>query len=233
MVAVFDKITTKDQKLFLANVVMLVKASSYEELENNVEAISSVLKRVGCIKGEMPWEQEDGLCDCLPCGYMKKFLWQRAMPSEAIAILIPFNVKEMQMKNATYYGLNVLSNNIIIFDRLTGLINPAGFVLACPGAGKSFFVKKELIDVFLRYSNADILIIDPEREYWKLVEAFGGTVKRRYLRILTANLMIWQFPYHQKKTRTGVPTRKSVIMMNALQCQMTPLLPRGFTKQSS
>ena len=178
MVAVFDKITTKDQKLFLANVVMLVKAGSYEELENNVEAISSVLKRVGCIKGEMPWEQEDGLCDCLPCGYMKKFLWQRAMPSEAIAILIPFNVKEMQMKNATYYGLNVLSNNIIIFDRLTGLINPAGFVLACPGAGKSFFVKKELIDVFLRYSNADILIIDPEREYWKLVEAFGGTVVR-------------------------------------------------------
>ena len=178
MVAVFDKITTKDQKLFLANVVMLVKASSFEELENNVEALTSVLKRVGCVKGEMPWEQEDGLCDCLPCGYMKKFLWQRAMPSEAIAILIPFNVKEMQMKNATYYGLNVLSNNIIIFDRLTGLINPAGFVLACPGAGKSFFVKKELIDVFLRYSNADILIIDPEREYWKLVEAFGGTVVR-------------------------------------------------------
>jgi type IV secretory pathway VirB4 component len=51
-------------------------------------------------------------------------------------------------------------------------------VLACPGAGKSFFVKKELIDVFLRCSNADILIIDPEREYWKLVEAFGGTVVR-------------------------------------------------------
>ncbi|MCR5807907.1 MAG: DUF87 domain-containing protein [Oscillospiraceae bacterium] len=178
MVAVFDKITTKDQKLFLANVQLIVKANSYEELENNVEALSSILKRTGCIMGQMPWEQEDGLWDCLPCGYQKKFLWQRAMPSEAIAILIPFNVKEMQMKNATYYGLNVLSNNIIIFDRLTGLINPAGFVLACPGSGKSFFVKKELLAVFLRYNNVDVVIIDPEREYWKLVEALGGTVVR-------------------------------------------------------
>ena len=178
MVSVFDKITTKDQKLFLANVQILIKASSYEELENNTEALSSILKRTGCIMGQMPWEQEDGLCDCLPCGYQKKFLWQRAMPSEAIAILIPFNVKEMQMKNATYYGLNVLSNNIIIFDRLTGLINPAGFVLACSGSGKSFFVKKELLAVFLRYNNVDVVIIDPEREYWKLVEALGGTVVR-------------------------------------------------------
>ena len=73
MVAVFDKITTKDQKLFLVNVMILVKAGSYEELENNVEALTSILKRVGCVKGEMPWEQEDGLCDCLPCGYQKKY----------------------------------------------------------------------------------------------------------------------------------------------------------------
>ena len=176
MVSVFDKITTKDQKLFLTNIQILIKAKSYEELMNNTEIIESTLKRSGCVKGEMAWQQEDGMCDCLPCGYQRKFGWQRTMPSESVAIFIPFNVREMQMKNAVYYGLNVLSHNIITFNRMTGLINPSGFILACPGSGKSFFAKREFVDVFLRDPNADILIIDPEREYWKLVEAFGGTV---------------------------------------------------------
>lgn len=178
MVAVYDKITMQDQKLFLTNIQILIKAKSYEELMNNTEIVESTLKRSGCVKGEMAWEQEDGMCDCLPCGYQRKFGWLRTMPSEAVAIFMPFNVKEMQMPNAVYYGLNVLSHNVITFDRMAGLVNPAGFVLACPGAGKSFFVKRELLDVFLRNKNADIIVIDPEREYWKLAEAFNGTVVR-------------------------------------------------------
>ena len=176
MVSVYDKITMKDQKLFMTNMQILIKAESYEELNNNLEVIESTLKRSGCIKGEMAWEQEHGMCDCLPVGYQRKFGWMRTMPSESVAIFMPFNVKEMQMENSVYYGLNMLSHNIILFDRMKGLVNPSGFVLACPGSGKSFTVKREIVNVFLGYEDADILVIDPEREYWKLAEAFGGEV---------------------------------------------------------
>ncbi len=176
MVSVYDKITMKDQKLFMTNMQILIKAESYEELNNNLEVIESTLKRSGCIKGEMAWEQEHGMCDCLPIGYQRKFGWMRTMPSESVAIFMPFNVKEMQMENSVYYGLNMLSHNIILFDRMKGLVNPSGFVLACPGSGKSFTVKREIVNVFLGYDDADILVIDPEREYWKLAEAFGGEV---------------------------------------------------------
>ena len=176
MVSVYDNITMKDQKLFMTNMQILIKAESFEELNNNLEVIESTLKRSGCIKGEMAWEQEHGMCDCLPVGYQRKFGWLRTMPSESVAIFMPFNVKEMQMENSVYYGLNMLSHNIILFDRMKGLVNPSGFVLACPGSGKSFTVKREIVNVFLGYEDADILVIDPEREYWKLAEAFGGEV---------------------------------------------------------
>lgn len=176
MVSVYDKITMKNQKLFMTNMQILIKAESYEELNNNLEIIESTLKRSGCIKGEMAWEQEHGMCDCLPVGYQRKFGWLRTMPSESVAIFMPFNVKEMQMENSVYYGLNMLSHNIILFDRMKGLVNPSGFVLACHGSGKSFTVKREIVNVFLGYEDADILVIDPEREYWKLAEAFGGEV---------------------------------------------------------
>lgn len=176
MVSVYDKITMKDQKLFMTNMQILIMAESFEELNNNLEVIESTLKRSGCIKGEMAWEQEHGMCDCLPVGYQRRFGWLRTMPSESVAIFMPFNVKEMQMENSVYYGLNMLSHNIILFDRMKGLVNPSGFVLACPGSGKSFTVKREIVNVFLGYKDADILVIDPEREYWKLAEAFGGEV---------------------------------------------------------
>ena len=176
MVSVYDKITMKDQKLFMTNMQILIKAESFEELNNNLEIIESTLKRSGCIKGEMAWEQEHGMCDCLPIGYQRKFGWMRTMPSESVAIFMPFNVKEIQMENSVYYGLNMLSHNIILFDRMKDLVNPSGFVLACPGSGKSFTVKREIVNVFLGYEDADILVIDPEREYWKLAEAFGGEV---------------------------------------------------------
>ena len=112
MVSVFDKITVKDQKLFMVNTQILVKAKSFEELNESVEVIESTLKRSGCIKGEMAWEQEHGMCDCLPVGYQRKFEYLRTMPSESVAIFMPFNVREVQMAHSIYYGMNVLSHNL-------------------------------------------------------------------------------------------------------------------------
>lgn len=113
MVSVFDKITVKDQKLFMVNTQILIKADTFDELNESVEVIESTLKRSGCIKGEMAWEQEHGMADCLPLGYQRKFDYLRTMPSESVAIFMPFNVREVQMEHATYYGMNVLSLSLI------------------------------------------------------------------------------------------------------------------------
>lgn len=91
MVSVFDKITVKDQKLFMVNTQILIKADSFEQLNECVEVIESTLKRSGCIKGEMAWEQEHGMSDCLPLGYQRKFDYLRTMPSESVAIFMPLH----------------------------------------------------------------------------------------------------------------------------------------------
>ena len=49
-------------------------------------------------------------------------------------------------------------------------------MLGVSGGGKSFFVKEDFTAVFLSDDNADIVIIDPEREYNLLVNALGGEV---------------------------------------------------------
>ena len=175
---VYDKLDKQDQKLFMCNVIIIIKANSYDELTNNTNIINDVLKTKGCMSGELAYQQEHGMFDGLPCGYQRRVAFKRSMPSESVGILMPFNAKEMQMSNATYYGLNKLSNNMITFNRVTGLKNPSGFILGCPGSGKSFTGKREVLDEFLRDPNADILIIDPESEYQGLVEQLDGTVVR-------------------------------------------------------
>jgi len=95
-------------------------------------------------------------------------------------------------KEALYYGLNALSNNLIMVDRKL-LKNPNGLILGTPGSGKSFSAKREISNVFLA-TNDDILIADPEAEYYPLVQRLGGQVikisptSRQYVNPMDLNL---------------------------------------------
>lgn len=171
----YDMLTVNDQKLFSISTIIMVMAKDYEQLKTNMELVDSALKRNSCLYGEMKWQQEDGMCDVLPIGTQRKFEWSRTLPTESIGIFVPFNVKEVQQESGIYYGLNKLSNNLISFKRIESLINPAGFILGCPGSGKSFAAKREMVAVFLTDPRANIIIIDPEREYPSIVNMFGGT----------------------------------------------------------
>ena len=74
-----------------------------------------------------------------------------------------------------YYGMNALSGNVIMADRKQ-LKNPNGLFLGTPGSGKSFAAKREIVNVFLTMPEDDIVIADPEGEYYPLVHRLGGQV---------------------------------------------------------
>ncbi len=70
-----------------------------------------------------------------------------------------------------YYGLNALSNNLIMVDGRS-LKNPNGLILGTPGSGKSFLQNVKL-PMFL-CDKDDIIICDPEAEYSPLVRHCMG-----------------------------------------------------------
>lgn len=82
---------------------------------------------------------------------------------------------ELYQKGGMYYGLNALSRNLIFFNRYS-LKAPNGVILGTPGSGKSFAAKREMINVLLNDPNAEVLIIDPEREYTPLAQGFDGEI---------------------------------------------------------
>ena len=102
---------------------------------------------------------------------------QRGLTTSSTAIFIPFITQELfQTGEALYYGLNALSNNMIMCDRKK-LKNPNGLILGTPGSGKSFSAKREMTNAFL-ITDDDIIICDPEAEYFPLVERLHGQVIR-------------------------------------------------------
>ena len=88
---------------------------------------------------------------------------------------MPFHAQEVSHPGGAYYGQNAISNNMIFVNRHS-LLNGNSIVLGVPGGGKSFMVKENIVSIFLSNPDADIVIIDPEREYNALVKAFGGEV---------------------------------------------------------
>ena len=101
---------------------------------------------------------------------------QRGLTTSSTAIFIPFTTQELYQsgKESLYYGLNALSNNLIMVDRKK-LKNPNGLILGTPGSGKSFSAKREIANAFL-VTDDDIIINDPEGEYSPLVNRLKGQV---------------------------------------------------------
>ena len=169
-----DDLTTRDQRMMFAVLTMVHTADSKEQLDNDTEALLTTARKHLCQFAVLKYQQMDGLNTALPFG-VRKIDALRTLTTESLAVFIPFRVQEIYHENGVYYGQNVISKNMIIANRRQ-LLNGNSFILGVSGAGKSFTAKEEMTNIILTDPNADIIIIDPEREYSPLVKAMKGEV---------------------------------------------------------
>ncbi len=169
-----DDLTTRDQRMFLSILTMVHVADTKEQLDNDTESLLTTARKHLCQLAILKWQQMDGLNTAMPFG-VRKIDALRTLTTESLAVFMPFRVQEINHENGIYYGQNVISKNMIIADRKQ-LLNGNSFILGVSGSGKSFTAKNEIVSVILRNPNADVILIDPEREESRLVKALGGEV---------------------------------------------------------
>lgn len=169
-----NDLMTRDQRMFLAIITMVITADSEKELDNITEAITTTARKNLCQLGVLNFQQLDGLNTALPIGN-SQIETLRTLTTESLAVCMPFKVQEVQHTNGIYYGQNAISKNMILVDRQE-LLNGNSFILGVSGSGKSFTAKEEISSIMLKEKDADIIVIDPENEFAGLVKELGGEV---------------------------------------------------------
>ena len=166
---------SRNERMFLLTFLVLNTADNSRQLGNNIFQAGSIAQKYNCQLTRLDFQQEEGLMSCLPLG-LNQIEIQRGLTTSSTAIFVPFTTQELFQngKEALYYGINALSNNLIMVDRKL-LKNPNGLILGTPGSGKSFSAKREIANCFLLTSD-DVIICDPEAEYAPLVERLHGQV---------------------------------------------------------
>ena len=173
--ALLKELQSQNERMFLVTFLIMNTGNTEQELENNVFQASSIAQKHNCNLRRLDFQQEQGLMSSLPLANNLIEI-QRVLTTSSTAIFVPFTTQELfQTGNeALYYGLNALSNNLIMVDRKK-LKNPNGLILGTPGSGKSFSAKREIANAFL-VTDDDVIICDPEAEYTALVNRFEGQV---------------------------------------------------------
>ena len=169
-----EDLQSRNERMFLVTALFLNTAKTKQSLENVVFQTAGIAQKYNCVLRRLDYQQEEGLMSCVPLG-VNHVPIKRALTTTSTAIFVPFTTQELFMPGESlYYGLNALSNNMIMVDRKK-LKNPNGLILGTPGSGKSFAAKREITNAFF-VTDDDIIIGDPEGEYYPLVHALGGQV---------------------------------------------------------
>ena len=119
--------------MFLVTFLVVNTADTLRQLDNTILQASSIAQKHNCQLVRLDFQQEEGLMSSLPLG-LNQVEIQRGLTTSSTAIFVPFTTQELFQngKKALYYGINALSNNLIMVDRKL-LKNPNGLILGTPG----------------------------------------------------------------------------------------------------
>ncbi len=171
--SLMNDIVNRDQNLFEVTFVVTVFGDTKRELDENCAQVKHIGDSIVAPMKTLLFQQEDGLNASLPLAY-NPLAVNRLLTTESGTIFLPYTSQELFQKQGLYYGVNQITNSIIICNRLAGN-NYNGLFFGKPGSGKSFMTKQEIMQVLCRDPNNYVYVIDPQGEYGgKMAQAFKG-----------------------------------------------------------
>ncbi|MBU1071139.1 ATP-binding protein [Patescibacteria group bacterium] len=158
------------EKFFQFSLYVTISSDSLKELNTITQQIQSTLGSLMIISKTASLSMEDAFKTTLP--YCKdKLLITRNMDTTALSTTFPFTSSELSDNQGVLYGINIHNDSLVIFDRFSQE-NANMLVLSTTGAGKSYFVKLEIMRSLMFGTQS--IVIDPENEYEMLTKAAGG-----------------------------------------------------------
>lgn len=165
-----EQLVKGSERFFRLGLYITVPARTKEDLNNVSKMVESTLGSISITARQTTLQMEDAFVSTSPLGVDLLDL-NHNMDTTSLATTFPFVTSELTANEGIIYGINEHNGSLIIFDRFT-LENANSVVFAKAGAGKSYFVKLEVLRSLM--FGTQVLVIDPEQEYQRLTAAVGG-----------------------------------------------------------
>lgn len=165
-----DNLQQAQERMFNLGLYLTIYADTLDELSKIETEITSILEsKLVYIKPAL-FQQEQGFKSVMPTSTDFLNVHQK-LNSRPLSSLFPFVSFDLSSNNGILYGINRQNSSLILFDRFS-LENYNSVTFAKSGSGKSYATKLEILRTMM--FDADVIVIDPEREYEYLAEAVGG-----------------------------------------------------------
>ncbi|MFA6253764.1 MAG: DUF87 domain-containing protein [Candidatus Paceibacterota bacterium] len=206
-----DQLQQATEKIFNVGLYLTIYADNESELERVEIEVKSILdSRLIYLKTAL-FQQEEGFKSVIP--FATDYLGVNSkLNSSPLSSIFPFVSFDLTSNKGILYGQNLHNSSLVIFDRFS-LENYNSVIFAKSGSGKSFTTKLEILRSLM--FDADVIVIDPEREYEFLAEAVGG----RYFNIsLTSehHLNPFDLPFPREDESPSDVLRSNIINLVGL-----------------
>ncbi|MEK7117271.1 MAG: DUF87 domain-containing protein [Patescibacteria group bacterium] len=165
-----DQLQQAQEKMFDVGLYISIYGESGEELDKIESELKSILESKLVYVKPALFQQEQGFRSVLPIG-KDELLVHSKLNSAPLSSLFPFISFDLTSDKGILYGINRHNSSLVLFDRFS-LENYNSVTFAKSGAGKSYAVKLEILRTLM--FDADVIVLDPEREYEYMAEAVGG-----------------------------------------------------------
>ncbi|MFI6332892.1 VirB4 family type IV secretion system protein [Micromonospora chersina] len=175
-----ERVARGAAKLFEVGIYVTIHARTLDELATVTAGVKSAAASVLLDLQPATFRHQQGWISTLPVG-VDPLRMRRILDTTALAAAFPLASADLAapapgvvaLPEGVLYGVNTTSNGVLVWNRW-GQDNHNSVVLARSGAGKSYFVKLEVLRNL--YQGTAVSVIDPEDEYAPLAEHVGGTV---------------------------------------------------------
>ncbi len=168
--ALRDSLQQAQDKMFDVGLYITIYADTMQDLSKLENEIKSILEaKLVYIKPAL-FQQDVGFNSVAPLATDFLAVHQK-MNTEPLSSIFPFVSFDLSSDKGILYGINRHNSSLVIFDRFS-LENYNSVTFAKSGSGKSYSTKLEILRTLM--FDAEVIVIDPEREYEYLSEAIGG-----------------------------------------------------------
>ncbi len=165
-----DQLQQAQEKLFDVGLYITIYAESSNELDKIESEVKSILESKMVYVKPALFQQEQAFKTTIPLGTDSLQVYSK-LNSSPLSSLFPFVSFDLTSDKGILYGINRHNSSLVLFDRFS-LENYNSITFAKSGSGKSFMTKLEILRTLM--FDADVIVIDPEKEYEYLAEAAGG-----------------------------------------------------------